>query len=506
MTGTTSGILCRVRSLLRQGESAPDAELLDRFVSGRDEEAFALLVRRHGPMVLGVCRRVLRNAADADDAFQATFLVLARRARSVRPQSLLGNWLHGVAYRTSLESQRAAAVRRARERKAAEMMTRASADQESTPELREVLDRELAALPDAFRAAIVLCDLEGLSRREAAARLGWSEGTLSGRLFRARSRLATRLARFGLAIPAAGLTLAGNTALAGVPVPLAQSTVKLGILIAAGEAVSVAAAPVAALTEGVMKAMLLTKLKGMAAALVVGCAVMATTAAGWQSNAVIAADGQAREEPTRRAAQRDADKERIAQLERERDELLKIVHDLKSRLEKLEAGQRTRPAEAKEKAFDSLLRLQKERDELARQVQMQVEKAREIARLTRQKEVIPPGLADMLQRLRQLEEELRGTRWAEKVPEGQPDRLKNQELEAAQAAKRKAQIERERTEKARVQGEDAARGAGLKNQPDRDRGEKVKKPEGDRVADLENRVKQLEATINRLIELQMRKK
>ena len=172
MKGTANGIIHRVRHLLRQADPSTDAELIARFIAERDADAFSLLVRRHGPMVHGVCRRILRNAADADDAFQATFLLLARRAPSLRRQRLVGNWLYGVAYRTALEARRAAAVRRARERRAAEMKTSAPAIEDAPPDLRQVLDRELAALPDVYRAAVVLCDLEGLSRKDAAERLG----------------------------------------------------------------------------------------------------------------------------------------------------------------------------------------------------------------------------------------------------------------------------------------------------------------------------------------------
>ena len=168
MAGSSNGIIHRVRHLLRHLDLSPDDELLARFIDDRDGEAFALLVRRHGAMVHGVCRRVLRNGADADDAFQATFLVLARRAAAVRPRSLLGNWLYGVAYRTALEAKRAAAVRRARERRAAAMKNRAPTNYGAPPDLRELLDRELTALPDVYRAAIVVCDLEGLSRKDAA--------------------------------------------------------------------------------------------------------------------------------------------------------------------------------------------------------------------------------------------------------------------------------------------------------------------------------------------------
>ena len=148
------------------------------------------------------------------------------------------------------------------------------------PDVREALDRELAALPEVYRVAVVVCYLEGLGRREAAERLGWSEGTLSGRLARARALLARRLARYGPAVPAGALGLISPE---GIAAGLAEATVRVGVLMAAGEAV--VAAPVAALSQGVMKAMLLTKLKGMAVAAVAGCAVLVTAAAGWRAEA-----------------------------------------------------------------------------------------------------------------------------------------------------------------------------------------------------------------------------
>jgi RNA polymerase sigma factor (sigma-70 family) len=372
MADRTNGIVLRLGQLLRLADANPDAELLDRFIAGRDGDAFALLVRRHGPMVHGVCRRILRNHADADDAFQATFLVLARRARVVHPRALLGNWLYGVAYRTALESKRAAAVRRARERSAAEMRTPTTTNP-VPPDLREVLDRELATLPDVYRAAVILCDLEGLSRKEAAERLGWLEGTLSGRLARARSMLAARLSRHGLAVPAAGLGLCSGTAAAEVPAALVESTARIGVLLAAGEAVAVAPAPVAALMEGVMKAMLLTKLKATAMTVVVGCAILATAIGGWQANAAGAGDTQAAER-ARAAAQprsqpRDADKDRIAELERERDLLLRQVRELRDRLAKLEAALGGRGGEGADNLLDVAKKLrfiEEERAKLGR--------------------------------------------------------------------------------------------------------------------------------------------
>src|SRR5689334_21160533 len=154
MTDRTSATCRRLRDLLRSPE--PDADLLARFATDRDAEAFAHLVRRHGPMVLSVCRRVLRHEQDAEDAFQATFLVLARRAAAVSRRHLLANWLYGVAYRISLDARRASAVRREREQWAAgsEAVVTPGGPE---PDLREILDRELAALPEVYRAAVVVC-------------------------------------------------------------------------------------------------------------------------------------------------------------------------------------------------------------------------------------------------------------------------------------------------------------------------------------------------------------
>src|SRR5262249_44050161 len=166
-------------ALAREGGQVTDAELLERFIAHRDEGAFELLLGRHGPMVLGVCRRVLGNAADAEDAFQATFMVLVRKATSIVPRTRVGSWLHGVAHKTALMAQAMSRARRAKEREAAAARGRNAADDTAEP-LLEVLDGELNALPEIYRAAVVLCDLEGLSYREAAARLRCPQGTLSG--------------------------------------------------------------------------------------------------------------------------------------------------------------------------------------------------------------------------------------------------------------------------------------------------------------------------------------
>ena len=502
MKGSTNGIIHRVRHLLRQAEPSTDAELMARFIADRDSEAFALLVRRHGPMVHGVCRRVLRNAADADDAFQATFLLLARRARSLRRQRLVGNWLYGVAYRTALEARRAAAVRRARERRAAEMKTQAPATDSASADLREVLDRELAALPDVYRTAVVLCDLEGLSRKDAAERLGWPEGTLSGRLFRARSLLAARLARLGLAVPAAGLGVFA-TASAAVPPALAESTIRIGVLVAAGEAAAVAAAPAAALMEGVMKAMLLTKLKGLATVVVVGCAVLTTAVAGWQANAVGASaatlvDGQS--EPARRAAQRDSDKDRIAQLERERDELRKVVRELQSRLEQLEADRqgdraRSRLDDAKQKLRDTE-RAKIQPADLAEKLKGFELDAEKLAKL---KEL---GARDLVEKMKALELDAQKlAKLKDRIPADAIEKLKALDLDVQKLAKLKELQTGDLVEKMKALELDAQKLAKLKALQDgRDPTARVKKPAGgDRVAELEDRVKAMEADLKKLI-------
>jgi RNA polymerase sigma factor (sigma-70 family) len=553
MKASTNGILNRVRYLLQRADPTPDAELLARFVADRDADAFALLVRRHGPMVHGVCRRVLRNQADADDAFQATFLVLARRAGAVRPQGLLGNWLYGIAYRTALEARRAAAVRRARERRAAEMNTRTPATNAPDRDLREALDRELAALPDIYRAAIVLCDLEGLSRKDAADRLGWREGTLSGRLFRARALLAARLSRLGLVIPAAGLAgLTGvSTASAAVPAALAESTIRIGVLVAAGEAMAVAAAPVAALSEGVMKAILLSKLKGLATCVVIGCAVLATATAGWRANAVGAsvalADGQARSQPQSRSAQRDSDKDRIAELERERDKLLQVVRDLQARLEKLEADnldragkQKLRAEEAERAAIEEKLKNKRLGDEndATRLRRLEAERARLEADRAKSREGRPRIIdggppPEVLEKLLKLEEELAkqglsGDK-AKAAADELKQKLKSLQLDADKLSKLKDLGAGDLAEKMKALQLDAEKLAKLKALEVGDLADKmkaldaekfaklralqadktgrVKDPGGDRVAALEDRVKALEADIKKLLmELERQRK
>jgi RNA polymerase sigma factor (sigma-70 family) len=241
------------------------------YVSERDHAAFEGLVRRHGGMVLGVCRRVLRNLADAEDAFQATFLVLVRKAASIRSPSAVGNWLYGVAHITALRAKAMNRKRRNHELKAG-TLPRQEAREEAWVAVQALLDAELVNLPDKHRIPIVLCDLEGKTIKEAARHLGWPQGTVATRLARGRALLARRLARHGLVLSAGALTaaLSHGAAAANVPGALVLSTVKATSLSAAGQAMAagVISAKVAALTQGVIQAMFLTKLKSCVVGLV----------------------------------------------------------------------------------------------------------------------------------------------------------------------------------------------------------------------------------------------
>jgi RNA polymerase sigma factor (sigma-70 family) len=269
--------VCRhLKAALLPHDGGPtDGQLLERFLGRKEEAAFEALVRRHGPMVLGVCRRVLPNAHDAEDAFQAAFLVLVRKASTIRRLESVGSWLYGVAYRTALDAAKMAARRRSRERQVSPMPEPVVVDEAGAGhDVRPVLDGELSRLPDKYREAVVLCDLEGKTRKEAARQLGVPEGTLSGRLTNGRRRLAKRLARHGLALSGGALAaaLTHGAASACVPAPLLGATVQAAARVAAGGAVAgVVSARVAALTEGVLKTMFLSRIKlALAVALVVG--------------------------------------------------------------------------------------------------------------------------------------------------------------------------------------------------------------------------------------------
>jgi RNA polymerase sigma-70 factor (ECF subfamily) len=330
----------RKAALLQAGDRLTDGQLLDLFVTHRDEGAFEALVRRHGPMVLGVARRVVGNTEDAEDVFQATFLVLVKKAASVRPRETLGNWLYGVAYRTALKVRSTAARRLAKER---QMARPQAPDEKVSEELLRLLDKELSRLPDKYRLPVVLCDLEGRPRKQVARQFAIPEGTLSSRLTTARRLLAKRLARHGFAVSGGALATAlTERASAAVPAALVVSTVKVGLRVAAGQVVA-GTVPVS-LSQEVVKTMFLAKLK-----LAFG-AVMVVAALG--------AGGVAYQVGGPRVAQAAADGKPLSELEalRKENELLKF--NLQVILEK------ARAQEAELKALRGQAKAVRERLEL----------------------------------------------------------------------------------------------------------------------------------------------
>jgi RNA polymerase sigma factor (sigma-70 family) len=280
-TAPITDFLQSLRANRFRDEGSTDGRLLEVFTQSRDDGAFEALLRRHGPMVLGVCRRILRNNHDAEDAFQATFLVLACKAGVVRPRHMVAGWLYNVACNTALKLRGTLARRRVKEEEAA-AMPRPQPPADAWRQLEPLLDDAVRGLPDKYRSPIVLCDLEGKSRKEAARQLGWPEGTVASRLARARQILSRRLARHGLALSGIALAavVAQNQAAAAVPPALVKSLTKIGPLIAAGEppAACALSGRVAQLTQGVLQAMLMTKLKiAMALFLVLSFFAVAAT-------------------------------------------------------------------------------------------------------------------------------------------------------------------------------------------------------------------------------------
>jgi len=254
-----------------------DGDLLDRFITERDQAAFEILLHRHGPMVLGVCRRILRNDADADDAFQSTFLVLVRKASSIRPRSMVGNWLYGVAHNTALKARSMGTKRLEKERDAA---TRQQPELVGPTwhRLQPLLDQELNALPDKYRSAIVLCDLEGKPLKDVARQLGCPIGTVGTRVARGRVLLGRRLSRHGVMLSASALALllSQNAASAALPPTLAATTIQAAAAFMSGSAVTgtVIPAKVVNLTMAVLKSMLLSRVKVTLAVLLI-CTLIA---------------------------------------------------------------------------------------------------------------------------------------------------------------------------------------------------------------------------------------
>jgi RNA polymerase sigma factor (sigma-70 family) len=244
----------------RQTANLTDRQLLQGFAAGRDEAAFAALVERHGPMVLRVCRRVLRQEQDVEDAFQATFLVLARNASAIRKTEALASWLHGVAHRVSLRAKRDAGRRRTHEQEAQHRTAKPQAREAEWHEVQAALDEEIQALPEKYRAPFVHCFLEGKSRSEVARELGLKEGTVWSRLSEARKRLQERLGKRGIELPAllAVAALSGGMTRSAFARQI-HSTVQVAA--SQGTCASVVPARVADLAKGVCKTMPLSQLK-----------------------------------------------------------------------------------------------------------------------------------------------------------------------------------------------------------------------------------------------------
>lgn len=279
-TASMSGFLRRLtRGMVAEAlRERTDRQLLEQLLAGSDEAVFEALVRRHGPMVYRVCWGVLHQEQDAEDAFQATFLVLAQQLHRVRRQSSLASWLHGVARRVALKARARAATSRRHEHKAA--AEKRAADEIPWSELRDALDAELARLPEKWRTPLVLCYLEGLTQDEAATQLGWSQRTLRRRLKEAKAALGRSLARRGLPWPAAlpVVLLSECMSPAALTPRLIRSTVETAATVVTGQAVLTTACSgnVAALMEGVLNTMFLSKIKIAMAALT----LLATLALG----------------------------------------------------------------------------------------------------------------------------------------------------------------------------------------------------------------------------------
>jgi RNA polymerase sigma factor (sigma-70 family) len=294
-------------------------------------------------MVWGVCCRLL-NHHDAEDAFQATFLVMVRKAASILPRERVANWLYGVAHQTALQVRRNATRRRAREKQVTEMPEPVVAEQDCWRDLQPLLDQELSRLPDAYREVIVLSDLEGKTRKEAARQLSLPEGTVASRLARGRAMLAKRLARHGLSVSGGALAaVLSQKASAGVPASVVSSTIKAASLVAAGQAgVGIISAKAAALTEGVLKTMFLTKLKIATAVLLVAAALAGSGVFLYRTQAAEPGEkattplAQAKQNPQAdKKSKLDPLKELVEDAERDVQDAEARLHKSKERLRRL---------------------------------------------------------------------------------------------------------------------------------------------------------------------------
>jgi RNA polymerase sigma factor (sigma-70 family) len=329
LRGASNGVLfCQLERLFAQGTASglTEGELLERFVSRRDEAAFEALVARHGPMVLRVCRHLLRDSNDVDDAFQATFLVLVKKASTVRRCELLGNWLYGVAFRVASRARALAARRTARfvsGDDVVENLTAAVCRDDGGLDPTTLLDQspwlhqEVSHLPDKYRTPIVLCYFEGLTHDEAASRLGWPLGTVKGRLARARELLRRRLTRRGVTLSTAALAsqLAISDGHAAVPAALQLATLTAaraltGHVGASLAATSVISIPVSALVEGALQAMFANQVKTIALPLLLVAGTVVTGVAVGAAQLGGGAGGRNRDAPSQTISQAKAKAQR----------------------------------------------------------------------------------------------------------------------------------------------------------------------------------------------------
>jgi RNA polymerase sigma factor (sigma-70 family) len=268
-----------------------DDELLARFFQGREDAAFATLVERYGPLVFGVCRRILSDPNDADDAFQATFLVLVRKGGTLRDPGKLANWLYGVAYRTARKVKAKAALRTKSERQAVEMPSKSDFHDMTYDELQAILDEEISQLPEKYALPLVLCYLEGKTNAQAAAQLGWPEGSISRRLSRARELLRSRLARRGLAMSVALIAAVfSRPAGAAVSMELLAATTRAAVLASQGVELDEVVSPATAkLVQDVLAGMSATGKFTIPTIAVVASLLIVITTAIWQFGAPVQA-------------------------------------------------------------------------------------------------------------------------------------------------------------------------------------------------------------------------
>ncbi|SIO58708.1 RNA polymerase sigma factor, sigma-70 family [Singulisphaera sp. GP187] len=268
--GLGGAVLPQIQRIFHAGTLAglTDGQLLERFAARNDQAAFEALLARYGPLVLTVCRNLLRDRDDVEDAFQATLLVLVRKAGTIQLEASLGPWIYSVAYRVAIRARANRTLRIRRENAVADLPPQAPAGDLDGHDVAPLLHDELARLPERLRAPIVLCYFQGLTHELAAAQLGWPVGTVRSRMARARRLLRERLTRKGVALSAGFLVAASRqTTAAMIPRILSEETIQAAIRIAAGRAAISGAlsAPVAALMEGVLSAMWLSKLKAATA-------------------------------------------------------------------------------------------------------------------------------------------------------------------------------------------------------------------------------------------------